>query len=96
MDRAGPIAHGLRTASGLQALMIDNDSTNAAANQLMHQQDVASLGIFEPLQPQGNHHLYNFASWRSSSDHRDASSSSLAASDGESKYERRLSSSKTD
>ena len=27
MDRAGPIAHGLRTASGLQALMIDNDST---------------------------------------------------------------------
>ena len=46
MDRAGPIAHGLRTASGLQALMIDNDSTNAAANQLMHQQDVASLSPY--------------------------------------------------
>ena len=27
MDRAGPTALGLRTASGLQALMIDNDST---------------------------------------------------------------------
>ena len=94
MDRAGPTAHGLRTASGLQALMIDNDSTNAAADQLVHQQDAASLGI-EPFQPEGNHHRHNFAVWRCSSSHRDVSSSFSAALEGEGKYEHRLSSLKT-